>query len=444
MLAGLGVLFILIVMVSALAGLARVAQEDRQVDALSRAARAHQDADMAHDALHSDVTRLLVRAPDATEAESRALIRQELALYRTSLERLEQSALPAAIAPERAALIAQERAYMADAEQQADTPLPSPATSRQALAPFDRSFAVLVAPLASFTDQLAGLQEAARDRSDRAHRAAQRLVFIAAAAAIAALLALTRLLSRMTARLAQSEVQREVATTLQRSLLPPELPTRSGLQCAARYLPTSIGADIGGDWYDVFTLPDGNLALVMGDVVGHDVQAASFMGKLRSALRAYALEGHCPSEVLARLNNFTHHLYPGVMATCIYAVYTPDKCALTWANAGHFPPLLAVPDAPAEYLQGEAQPPIGAMEDIPYRDWVRCLPPGSRLLLFTDGLIEARSPTGEFIDPLPFLAEVATADFDTALDGLLTSLQQAAGHALEDDLALLLACYDPE
>jgi serine phosphatase RsbU (regulator of sigma subunit) len=294
----------------------------------------------------------------------------------------------------------------------------------------------LVTPLASFTDQLAGLQERARDRSDRANGAAQRLVVVAAAAAIAALLALTRLLSRMTARLAQSEVQREVATTLQASLLPPALPVRPGLQCAARYLPTSLGADIGGDWYDVFTLPDGNLALVMGDVVGHDVQAASFMGKLRSALRAYALEGHCPSEVLARLNSFTHHLYPGVMATCIYAVYTPESCAFTWANAGHFPPLLAVPDAPAEYLQGEAQPPIGAVEDVRYQDSVRRLPAGSRLLLFTDGLIERRGV--DIGDAMEALA-VAVAQAPPGAEALCEAALDAClpGRMATDDVALL-------
>src|SRR4051794_11305503 len=372
LLAAVGVLLILVVVQSALAGLNRVGAEDRKAAALSHAARAHQDADMAHDALHADVSRLMTRAPDSSIAQSRAAVEQDLAQYRRSLETLAGTpSLPAQVAPDLERLISLERDYMLAAEQLATRPLPRRSAVRQSLIPFDRSFEVLTAPLAAFTDRLVMLQEAASARSDRAHQAANRRVAAAAIVAVLTMLALIRWLTRITGRLAQHEIQREVATTLQRSLLPAALPAHAGARCAARYLPTSAGVEVGGDWYDVFELPDGDLALVMGDVTGHDVHAAGVMGKLRSALRAYALEGYRPGEVLTRLNQFVTRLHPSVMATCVYAIYAADRRTLTWTSAGHFPPLLAAPDHPAGYLQADsAQLPIGALPDSEYTDAV--------------------------------------------------------------------------
>src|SRR4051794_9782664 len=220
LLAVVGVLLILVVVQSALAGLGRVAEEDRKVAALSRASRAHQDADMAHDALRADVDRLLTGAPASSTAESRAAVEQDLAQYRTSLEILTGTTLPAALAPDLERLIEQERDYMLAAEQLAATPVPNRAAVPQSLATLDRTFGGLTAPLAAFTDRLAVLQEAANARSERAHQAAERRVLAAAAVAVLIMLALIRWLTRMTLRLAQHEVQRKVATTLQRSLLP--------------------------------------------------------------------------------------------------------------------------------------------------------------------------------------------------------------------------------
>src|SRR3954454_2374322 len=391
LLAVVGVLLILVVVQSALAGLGRVENEDRQVAALSHASRAHQDADMAHAALHADVNRLLTRAPDSSPAESRAAVERDLAQYRSSLETLAGSTLPAAVAPDLERLIKQERTYILAAEQVAATPLPSQAALRQSLSQFDQTFAALTAPLAAFTDRLAMLQEQASARSDRAHQAAQRRVVAAAAVAVLLLLALIRWLTRVTLRLAQHEVQRAVGTTLQRSLLPTALPSHPGARCATRYLPTSAGVEVGGDWYDVFALPGGQLALVMGDVTGHDVHAATVMDKLRAALRAYALDGYSPGEALSRLNQFPLLLHPNVMATCVYAIYAADRRTLTWASAGHSPPLLTAPGRPAEYLEAASpQPPIGAWPDGEYLDEARLLPPGARLLLFTMGSSKGR------------------------------------------------------
>src|SRR3954447_15372072 len=175
LLAAVGVLLILVVVQSALAGLGRVGAEDRKPAALSHAARAHQDADMAHDALHADVSRLIIRAPDSSIAQSRAAVERDLAQYRRSLEILAGTpSLPARVAPELARLISLERDYMRAAEQLAPGPLPRRSAVRQSLIPFDRSFEVLTAPLAAFTDRLVMLQEGASARSDRAHHAANR------------------------------------------------------------------------------------------------------------------------------------------------------------------------------------------------------------------------------------------------------------------------------
>jgi serine phosphatase RsbU (regulator of sigma subunit) len=445
LLAVVGVLLILVVAQSALAGLSRVGAEDRKAAALSHAARAHQDADMAHDALHADVSRLMTRAPDSSIAQSRAAAEQDLAQYRRSLEILAGTpSLPAEVAPDLERLIAQEREYMLVAEQLAAGPMPRRSAVRQSLVPFDRSFAALTAPMGAFTDRLVWLQEAAGARSERAHQAANRRVAAAAVVAVLIMLALIRWLTRMTARLAQHEVQREVATTLQRSLLPAALPSHPGARCAARYLPTSAGVEVGGDWYDAFELPDGTLALVMGDVTGHDVQAAGVMGKLRSALRAYALDGYGPGEVLTRLNQFVTMLHPNVMATCVYAIYAAEQATLTWTSAGHFPPLLAVPGQPAGYLQAHsAQLPIGALANSEYTDTVHMLPPGSRLLLFTDGLIERRGADLE--DGMNELAEAArhAPPGAEALCAHLLDVCLPDGTAA-DDVALLAMETEPQ
>jgi serine phosphatase RsbU (regulator of sigma subunit) len=438
LLAVAGVLLILLVVQSALAGLGRVAEEDQKVASLSRASRAHQDADGLHDTLRADVNRLLTGEPVGSTAESQAAIEQDLTNYRTSLGILTGTTLPAALAPDLERLIAQERDYMLAAEQLAATPVPDRASVPQSLTMFNRLFGALTAPLAAFTDRLAALQEQANAKSGRANQAAERRVVAAAVVAVLILLALMRLLTRMTLRLAQHEVQREVATTLQRSLLPTELPSHPGARCGARYLPTSAGVEVGGDWYDAFVLPGGDLGLAMGDVTGHDVQAASVMGKLRSALRAYALEGHRPGEVLTRVNQFATLLHPNVMATCVYAVYAADRRTLAWANAGHLPPLLIAPDGTVQYLEADApQPPIGVLPEFEYVAADQLLPPGARLLLFTDGLIERREADIEDgMDALAAAVRTAPAGIEGLCDHVL-DVCLPDGKA-DDDVALLV------
>ena len=140
----------------------------------------------------------------------------------------------------------------------------------------------------------------------------------------------------------RSRDDRAAATALQQSLLPPELPAVPGVEIAARYVPGD--GRVGGDWYDVFTLPSGELCVVMGDVAGSGLEAAVIMGRMRSALRAYALETRDPAEVLSRLDRKIQHFEPAAMATVSYAVLEPATGHMHISAAGHFPPVAAAPD----------------------------------------------------------------------------------------------------
>ena len=137
---------------------------------------------------------------------------------------------------------------------------------------------------------------------------------------------------------------------------------RAGAELAARYVPGSGG--VGGDWYDVFTLPIGELCVVIGDVAGSGLPAAVIMGRMRSALRAYALETRDPAEVLARLDRKMQHFEPDAMATVLYAVIDPGLDQMHVCLAGHFPPVIACPGRPAELASVEAGLMIGVADPV--------------------------------------------------------------------------------
>ncbi len=186
----------------------------------------------------------------------------------------------------------------------------------------------------------------------------------------------------------QFEREHSIAEQLTRALLPQELPQIPGLVLDKRYLPGGDGTVVGGDWYDAIALPGGRLALVMGDVAGRGVPAAMSMGQLRSALRAYSLEGAGPAEILRRLNRFQFELDEDSMATVVIVVVDPQAGRITWANAGHPPPLVIEAEGP-RYLENEVGGvPLGAIEEPGYRDAEAELRPGSTVVLYTDGLVE--------------------------------------------------------
>jgi phosphoserine phosphatase RsbU/P len=183
------------------------------------------------------------------------------------------------------------------------------------------------------------------------------------------------------------------ALALQRSLLPTALPAVPGLDLAARYV-TGSGS-VGGDWYDVFVLPDGRLGVVVGDVAGSGLEAAVIMGRMRSALRAYVLGSADPATALRLLDRKIQYFEPDAMATVLYGLYTPGTGEFTVSSAGHPPPVLAAPGAPAALLPLRPDPPIGTADDPRRRSTTAFIPPGAFLCCFTDGLVERR---GQVID----------------------------------------------
>ncbi|MFP5319987.1 MAG: SpoIIE family protein phosphatase [Acidimicrobiia bacterium] len=187
------------------------------------------------------------------------------------------------------------------------------------------------------------------------------------------------------------EAQLRLAGTLQRSLLPERLPDVPGVAMAARYSPGAAEVDVGGDWYDALSLPDGDLFLVIGDVVGKGVEAAAAMGQLRHSLRAYAFEGFEPAAALERLNMLVNTLGGSEFATVVAARLTPSTGRLRYASAGHPPPLLMTDEGDVEFLEGAQSVPLGALPQPEWEEGRRMLAPGTTLVFYTDGLVESRS-----------------------------------------------------
>lgn len=226
--------------------------------------------------------------------------------------------------------------------------------------------------------------------------------------------------------------ERSIAETLQRSLLPERLPEIPGVRAAARYLPGAAEA-IGGDWYDMFVLPGGKVGLVMGDVAGRGVPVASLMGQLRTSLRAYAVDGYPPADVVARLNDL---IEPGHMATLVYLMLDPVTWTVTYSNAGHLPPLVAEADGTVRFLEGGTLP-LGNTLAVHRHEGTAQLRPGSTVVLCTDGLVEER---GISIDVglarlRDVMAGVTDEDLEQVLERIVAAVPGQA--ALNDDVAIL-------
>ncbi|HET7389042.1 MAG TPA: GAF domain-containing SpoIIE family protein phosphatase [Nocardioidaceae bacterium] len=239
---------------------------------------------------------------------------------------------------------------------------------------------------------------------------------------------------------AQARSDTAAAVALQRGLAPAQLPDVPGLDLAARYVPDSV-TGVGGDWYDVFALPGGLIGATVGDVMGHGLRAATVMGRLRSALRAYALEDDDPASVLDRLDREIQHFEPGQTATAAYAVVDPTSGEVRLASAGHLPAVVSYPGEGAELLERPADVMLGVLPQ-PRRDTVRLvLPDGGLLCLFTDGLVERR---GEDIDQgLRELRDVVHQGMRTAEEGCAHVMAaMVAAHNVDDDVALLVVKRD--
>jgi serine phosphatase RsbU (regulator of sigma subunit) len=228
--------------------------------------------------------------------------------------------------------------------------------------------------------------------------------------------------------------QRSVAQALQHSLLPGEFPEVDGIEFGARYVAGVEGIDIGGDWYDVVTLSEGRVLVVVGDVSGRGLPAATTMAALRYAIRAYAADGDGPGSILTKLSGLVSIPRDGHFATVLCAVIDRKNRTIVLANAGHPEPML-LGDGPARFVGTDTRPPIGVRMSAPYPEISAPLPPAATLLLYTDGLVERR---GEHLDVglerLQAAAERPASSLETLLDNVL---RDAIPRGSDDDTALV-------
>ena len=237
---------------------------------------------------------------------------------------------------------------------------------------------------------------------------------------------------------AELEREHEVAVLLQRSLLPRQLPRIAGVSVAARYL--AARAEVGGDWYDVIELPRGLLGVAIGDVVGHGIQAAALMGQMRTALRAYAQEGHGAGRTLELVDRFVQSAGLGSMATAAYGVFDPDTGVLRFANAGHVPPVIVAADR-TRLLEVPPCAPLGAYPYGTCHEHELRLEADELLVMYTDGLVERRGqPLNDGLDELlEVLAGVGSAE--EACLAAIGSLGGADGP--RDDIAIVALHNQP-
>ncbi|KAA6220859.1 GAF domain-containing protein [Streptomyces albofaciens JCM 4342] len=294
----------------------------------------------------------------------------------------------------------------------------------------------------------------------------------------AVLTTVARMLAQALARAGDQESRRELTDGLQRSMMPTVQPDIPGMTVAARYVPTGGGLEVGGDWYDMITLPSGRIALVIGDVQGHDVRAAGLMGQLRIALRAYASEGHHPDAVLSRASRFLSGIndteFGGEdprFATCLYIEVDPATGLLDIARAGHPDPTIRMADGTVLVRPTAGGLPLGIVPDTDYPTTRLVLEPGETMLVCTDGLIEtgghdlesgwarlrhvietygAEDANGEPTETVVAPALEDAAGLERLADALVQAVHGPSSYHTtgpfvdrrEDDIAMLLLCRE--
>ncbi|MGP4003030.1 ATP-binding SpoIIE family protein phosphatase [Streptomyces sp. 8N706] len=258
------------------------------------------------------------------------------------------------------------------------------------------------------------------------------------AARESALTALVTLLGQTFDRTQSADARRALAQELQQAMLPRMLPQVAGVLSTCRYVPTTGAIELGGDWYDLIELPTGGVAAVVGDVEGHNVSAAVVMGELRSAVRAYASEGHDPTTVLTRTNRLLIDLATGLFATCCCVWLDPDTGVAQIASAGHPPPLIRTADGGGPGADLDIGVPLGIDPNASYRTAELTLEPGSLLTLYTNGLVDPDS--GVVPGTLEAVLASSDGELETLGDQLIASVHSRTTHA--DDSALLLLQYE--
>lgn len=237
-----------------------------------------------------------------------------------------------------------------------------------------------------------------------------------------------------------AESERRAASVLQRSLLPSALPRHPNIEFGSRYTPAELG-DIGGDWYDAFEVPSGDVWVMTGDVVGHGLQPAVVMGRLRSSVRSYALLGMSPEDVLRGANRKLQHFEKGAIATIICGVLSPPFNEFRVCTAGHPPAVLVRPGEDAVLMDTPPAPPLGVVDELEPQSSVCDLVEDSVIVLYTDGLVERR---GEVIaDGIERLRRVVRSDAPDRLCGrIMDSL--IGGYVPADDVALMVMRVHPQ
>ncbi|MFD0019617.1 PP2C family protein-serine/threonine phosphatase [Streptomyces sp. NPDC058382] len=252
---------------------------------------------------------------------------------------------------------------------------------------------------------------------------------------------LQQLTSRARREVELHQARVELAEALQREMLPSSLPSLPGLQTAARYTPARNGLDIGGDWYDGFRLPDGSLAFAIGDVQGHDVEAAAFMGQIRIAMRALAATAADPGEVVGRTNDLLLSVDSGLLATCTFVRIDPVAQELQSARAGHVAAVWATADGRSGTTEDEGGLPLGIQSGEEYPVTTRRLTTSGAFVLLTDGVIEGPSYTiDEGLDSVVRLVSSGVGDDADELADAILRTAEHTGH--EDDAAVLVLRHD--
>ncbi|MGA5344465.1 PP2C family protein-serine/threonine phosphatase [Streptomyces griseoincarnatus] len=258
---------------------------------------------------------------------------------------------------------------------------------------------------------------------------------------------LTRLGTLTAQARAAAEVQRsrvELAVALQRGMLPRGLPAGDGVRLAVRYVPANQGLNVGGDWYDAFSMPDGRIGLSIGDVQGHNIEAAAFMGQVRVGLRALASVDSDPGELLARTNELLLTLGADLFATCTFMRLDPETRVLESARAGHLPCVWATADGRSGVTEDEGGPPLGVQSGAVYPVTRYRLDSGGVFVMVTDGVVEGpsmRLDEGlEQVSRLAGIAAVARMDADALAAAVIKGAAEV-GH--DDDAAVLVIGHEP-
>ncbi len=306
-----------------------------------------------------------------------------------------------------------------------ELPPPEPGDAPSGEDPAAAIASVLAVPLVA-SDELLGLIVLGATAEDRFDAGALELLTLAA--------------DRMA--IAIDHVQRfahgrQLVETLQRSLLPDRLPHHPRLELAARYLPSGLAPQIGGDWYDALELDRDRTAVMIGDVVGHGVRAATTMSELRNALRAFAVEGHSPGAALHQLDRVVHATFgPGMIATVLFLIIDASKGTVSISRAGHPPPALRTAAGEIRFLETGNTLPLGIDDRVSADEAEYTVSPGDTLLLFTDGLVERRRESiSTGFDRLREAFAQAPAEVEELCDYVLErTVTEQASH---DDIALL-------